>query len=208
MKNDTYSLPQSNHAQNWANNGHEEGVYSHNIYLERLAREEEQKRILAETSQVVEYQRHLDTNRDSATHIHIEQSQRSGLRALKYVITNTFSTARSSDNNAQFNQVRNKFIEIESKIGGKLFETSDGREHFFHYHDNNEWFWHSRAQNNQETSLSSGLTVRYFIDARGGIYRSENGREFELATKLEHDRFIEATKAYTEIVLKNIYQQT
>ena len=77
-----------------------------------------------------------------------------------------------------------------------------------HSPESDGWLWHSRAQNNQETSLSSGLTVRYFIDARGGIYRSENGREFELATKLEHDRFIEATKAYTEIVLKNIYQQT
>lgn len=206
MKNDIYSLPQSNHAQNWANNGHEEGIYSHNIYLERIAREQEQNRLIQETSRVIEYQRHLDANRDHATHIHIEQSQKSGLRALKYVLTSTFSSSNNSERTGQFNQVRNKFIEAESRIGGKLFEINDGKEHFFHYHDNNEWFWHSRNQDNPDNVNIQGHTVRYYVDARRGVYRSENGQEFELATKLEHDRFIEATRAYTETVLKTIYK--
>lgn len=205
MKNDTYIFPQSNHAQNKGGFDNNSDINNHNQYLDRINQENQRQQMIAERLNVVNFQRHLDDIRNEAVDKYLENIRSKGLIALLDLVQKKFVTNSNSDKSSKKQQIRNKFLEAESNLAGSMFITNDNRTHYFHYHDNSEWFWHNRTTDpNVVPTLSD--TVRYYVDIKHGIYKSENGSDFKEVSEIEHQRFIEAATAYIYIVTKHIYK--
>jgi len=205
MKNDTYIFPQSNHAQNQGGFDANTGVNNYNEYLDRINLENQRQQMMAERLKVVNLQQHLDSVREIAVEKYLDGVKSKGLIALFNLAQKTFTASSNSQNPSKKLQIRNKFLEAESTLAGSAFVTNDNFSHHFYYYDNNEWFWYNHTKDPNIVPVQRNV-IRYYVDLKHGIFKSENGSEFKPVSGLEHQRFIAATDTYAEIVMKHIYK--
>lgn len=92
-----------------------------------------------------------------------------------------------------------KLVDREALLGGELLDTKDSENHYYHYHDQNEWFWYAENKYSNQAQ-----TVRYKVEV-GDVKRSLNGDVFVSVSEAELDNFLEVSSLYQKHVLVKIY---
>lgn len=171
-------------------------VVMHQNYVHQVEANHELKRQYDDRQEILSIHRRLEQVRDAKINDMKLNTRRRKLGAFMDYIVLGRPLGADTEQAAMY---LNKLIDTEAEVGGAMFSTDPAHLHYFHYHDNDEWFWYV------ENSLGEQQTVRYVVKELDGIVRSVNGQGFEELSHDEHEKFLIATKLYGERVLSSIY---
>jgi hypothetical protein len=98
---------------------------------------------------------------------------------------------------------KRQLIEMESKIGGRLFgPIPDGHHRDFFCLDGNTWVWHEEWRDLDNKLQTS--TIRYEVQD-GGILKVMPGRVYKYIDGEELSNFLMAVRLYYEQSMREIY---
>lgn len=173
---------------------------SHN-YLDALNKSIEYRDRLIERQNLIKTHQLLENVRQEAVADKIRQARRKKIGS--FIDSIVYGSFKSENSNTQESAILNQYLELESDLGGQIFEYHPDLNHSFHYHDRNEWFWLCTTKDENIRQLT-----RYVIDENNGIFRSVNDGPFEEVSNQERSNLINAVDKYRATVLSKVYNRS
>ncbi len=118
---------------------------------------------------------------------------------LKKII-NTVAAQRELD---QQDELMQKLLRHEAKIGGELFGPVDKNRHReFFCLDKHSWVWHEQWTDEQGKKHS--VNTRYEVRP-DGMLKSQNGGQYQKVSQAEINRLAQAADIYFDRIQKEVY---
>lgn len=96
-----------------------------------------------------------------------------------------------------------ELLNAESSLGRTLFgPIPDGHQREFFESKKNVWIWHESYKD--QLGQDYDMTIRYEVHPNG-VFKSQNGAEYQKITGAELDNFRQAAAAYLDIVKTKLY---